>query len=97
MSPLRRNLASPGDAIGLLNSQVIEMLAMNMAATGQFLSALMGATSVTEVMAVNTHHLRRQMELMTTQGRQLTTLARTIALDAMRPFGPSSTDHIRDR
>ena len=91
------SLPSLGGSIGLINAQVIEMLASNMAETGQFLTALMSATSVTEVVAVNTHHLRRQMELITTQGRQMTTLARTIALDAMKPFGPSSMHYVRDR
>ncbi len=91
------SLPSLGGSIGLINAQVIEMLASNMAETGQFLTALMSATSVTEVVAVNSHHLRRQMELITTQGRQMTTLARTIALDAMKPFGPSSTYYVRDR
>lgn len=90
---LRRSLPLPGETIGAYGAQVVEMLAANMAATGQFLTALMGATSVTEVVAVNTHHLRRQMELLTTQGRQLTTLARTITFDAMKPFSPSSTEH----
>ncbi len=90
---LRRSLPLPGETIGAYGAQVVGMLAANMAANGQFLTALMGATSVTEVVAVNTHHFRRQMELLTTQGRQLTTLARTITLDAMKPFSPSSTDH----
>ena len=94
---VRRSLPLPGETIGVYGAQVVEMLAANMAATGQFLTALMSATSVTEVVAVNTHHIRRQMELLTTQGRQLTTLARTITLDAMKPFNPSATDHVRDR
>ena len=94
---VRRSLPMPGETIGAYGAQVVEMLAANMAATSQFLTALMNATSVTEVVAVNTHHIRRQMELLTTQGRQLTTLARTISLDAMKPFSPSATDHLRDR
>ena len=89
---LRRSLPLPSETIGAYGAQVVEMLAANMASTGQFLAALMGATSVTEVVAVNTHHIRRQVELLTAQGRQLTTLARTITLDAMKPFGPSSTN-----
>ena len=89
-----RGSLPPDDPIGLINAQVIEMLASNVAATGQFLTALMGATSVTEVVAVNTHHFRRQMDLLTTQGRQLTTLARTIAFDAMKPFSASTRDHV---
>ncbi len=51
---LRRSLPSPGETIGVFGAQVVEMLAANMAATGQFLTALMGATSVTELVAVNT-------------------------------------------
>ena len=88
-----RGLPLPGETIGAYGAQMVEMLAANVAATGQFLTALMGATSVTEVVAVNTHHLRRQMELLTTQGRQLTTLARTMTRDVMKPFSPSSTEH----
>lgn len=79
---------SMGGSVGLVNAQVIEILASTMAATGQFLTDLMSARSVTEVVAANTQHVRRQMELMTTQGRQMTTLTRTIARDVMKPFGP---------
>ena len=94
---LRRSLPSSGETIGVFGAQVVEMLAANMAATGQFLTALMEVTSVTELVAVNTHHLRRQMEMLTTQGRQWTTLSRTMALDVLKLFGTSSSDHPRDR
>ncbi len=92
----RRDLSSPGEAIGAYGAQIVEMVAANIAANGHFFTALMSATSVTDVMAVNTNHLRRQMELLTTQRRQLTTLARTMAFDAMKPFGASPTDQGRD-
>ncbi len=86
-----------GGSLSLINAHVMDMLVSNIAATEQFLTAVMCATSFTDVVAVNTHHLRRRVELMTTQGRELTTLAQTFTLEAIKPFGPASTNSVQDR
>lgn len=77
---------APADAIGEYNAKLFEMARNNMAATGALFAALVQAKSVPEAVALNADHLRRQMETMTTQGRELATLAQKLALDAMQPF-----------
>ena len=73
------------DSFGLLNAKVMEIAAANMSAVGDMMSALLGATSVPEAAAINADHMRRRLDALTTQGRELMLLAQKVAFDAMRP------------
>lgn len=81
--------ADEADAVGRYGTRVIEMMRANMASATAHFAALVQAKSVPDALSLNAEHLRRQMETMAGQGRELATLAQRIALDALRPFkGP---------
>ena len=57
----------------------------------------MSAKSVPEVVALNAGHVRRQMDAMTTQGRELAGLAQKLAFDALQPIKATVAARSRDR
>jgi hypothetical protein len=73
-------------ALALYNGKIIEIVQSNIAATTALLSALIEAKSLPEAVEINNDHMRRQLSAMTTQGRELASLAQTLSLDAMKPF-----------
>lgn len=82
----REAVSASADALGQYNAKVMEIVRSNFASTAALFAALVQAKSVPEAMSLNADHLRRQMEELTSQGRELATLAQRIALDAMQPF-----------
>lgn len=74
------------DALTRYNAKVLDMMRANAASTTALFAALVQAKSVPEAMSINADHLRRQMETLANQGRELATLAQTVALDALQPF-----------
>ncbi len=82
--------SASADALTRYNAKLFEMMRANAASTTALFAALVQAKSVPEALSLNADHLRRQMETLTSQGRELATLAQSIALDAVQPFkGPS--------
>ncbi len=82
----RDALSASSDALGQYNAKVMEIMSSNLASTTELFAALVQAKSVPEAMSLNADHLRRRMEALTGQGRDLATLAQRIALDALQPF-----------
>lgn len=80
------SLSASADALTQYNAKVMEVMRSNMAATTELFAALVQAKSVPEALSLNADHIRRQVEAMASQGRELAALAQRIALDAMRPF-----------
>ena len=76
---------TPADALSRYNAKVFEVMRTNVASTTALFAALVQARSVPEALSLNAEHLRRQMEAFTSQGRELATLAQSIAADALRP------------
>lgn len=74
------------DALARYNAKVFDMMRANAASASALFAALVQAKSVPEALSINADHLRRQMETLTSQGRELATLAQTVALDALQPF-----------
>lgn len=92
-SDAEERLSGAGDAFSRYNAAVFGMIRTNMAATGEFFTALVQARSVPEAVALNADHLRRQFDTLTTQGRELAHLAQTLALDALKlPGGTARRD-----
>lgn len=73
------------DALAQYNAKVVAIMRANTASATSLFAALVQARSIPEAMELNADHLRRQMEAMASQGRELAALAQRIALDAFRP------------
>lgn len=87
----RRGADAPGlfqsvASLQRYNAKVLDMVQNNVAATGAFLTALMGAKTLPEAMQVNVDHVTRGVQALTGQSRELTTLAQKLALEALKPF-----------
>ena len=78
--------SATADALGQCSAKMFEMMRVNASATTALFAALVQAKSVPEALSLNADHLRRQVETLTSQGRELATLAQRIALDALQPF-----------
>ena len=79
-------LSGSAAALGRYNAKLFEAMRANMAASGSHMAALVQAKSVPEAMALNADHLRRQLDAMTAQGRELATLAQRLTLEALGPL-----------
>lgn len=79
-------LSGASDALGQYNAKVVEIVRTNMAATGALFVALLQTKSLPEAVALNADHMRRQVDTLTSQGRELATLAQKMALAALQPF-----------
>ncbi len=79
-------LSGSADAFGLYNAKLFEVMRANMAATGSHMAALLQTKSVPEAVALNADHLRRQLDTMTAQGRELATLAQKLTLETLGPL-----------
>ncbi len=64
------------------NVRAMEAMRANVAATMHFWSAMTGARTLSEAIALNAAHMRKQIETMTVQGRELSGLARALWADA---------------
>lgn len=76
----------PEATLARYNDKVVEIMQSNIAATTALLSALSQAKSLPEAVAINTDHMRRQLDAMTSQSRELASLAQRLGLDALKPL-----------
>jgi hypothetical protein len=77
--------AGEADPVSHYGARVLDMMRANVASTTAHLAALVQAKSVPDALSLNAEHLRRQVETMVGQGRELATLAQRIALGALQP------------
>ncbi len=94
---IQQGLSATASALVQYNVRVLQAFQANLAATSDLCTALMSAKSVPEVVVLNVDHVRRQMDVMTTQGRELANLAQKLASDALQPLKASVTARLRDR
>ena len=85
-----RDASASVDGLGLFNAKMMEIAAINMAAAGEFVSALLTAKTVPEAAAVNALHMRRAYETLSSQGRELMILGQKVALDAAQTTAEAS-------
>lgn len=90
-------VAGPADALVQYNAKLMEAVRANMTATSDLCTALMGAKSLPEVVALNADHVGRQMNIVTTQGRELVSLAQKLAFGALQPLKAMAVSRFRDR
>jgi len=92
-----QDVSGPADALVQYNTKLLDAVRANMAATGDLCTALMSARSIPEVVALNADHVGRQMHVMTTQGRELVSLAQKLAFGALQPLKAVAMSRFRDR
>jgi len=92
-----QDVSGPADALVQYNTKVLDAVRANMAATGDLCTALMSAKSIPEVVALNADHIGRQMHVMTTQGRELVSLAQKLAFGALQPLKAIAMSRFQDR
>jgi hypothetical protein len=64
----------------------MEAYQANAAASVQYVQALSGVRSVSEAIALQSEHMRKQYEALTAQAKELTALAQQVAADAAAPL-----------
>jgi len=92
-----QDVSGPADALVQYNTKLLDAVRANMAATGDLCTALMSAKSLPEVVALNADHVGRQMHVMTTQGRELVSLAQKLAFGALQPLKAMAMSRFQDR
>jgi len=66
--------------------KVVEIARTNSNATFDFATELLGARTFAQVIEISTAHTRRQIEALTTQAKELTSLAQKVATHAAEPI-----------
>ena len=64
----------------------MEAYQANAAASVQYVQALSGVRSVSEAIALQSEHMRKQYEALSAQAKELTALAQQVAADAAAPL-----------
>ncbi len=64
----------------------MEAYQANAAASMEYMKALATVHSVSEAIALQSEHMRKQYEALSTQAKELTTLAQQVAADAAGPL-----------
>ena len=71
-------LARSADALAEFNAKIVEATRANLDATFAFWTSLVGVKTLSEAVELNTQHMRKQIEMLTGQGRELSTLAQKL-------------------
>jgi phasin len=75
-----------GKSLQAFSAKALEAYQANAAASVSYLQALSGVRSVSEAIALQSDHARKQYETLTAQAKELTALAQQVATDAAGPF-----------
>ncbi|MDQ0302836.1 phasin [Ancylobacter polymorphus] len=71
------------------NTAALESLRTNVNAAFDYMGALFGAKSVSEAVELSTGHLRKQFDVLSSQAKELSTLAQKVATDTAEPIKAS--------
>ncbi|MPT22536.1 MAG: phasin [Starkeya sp.] len=71
------------------NTAALESLRTNVNAAFDYMGALFGAKSVSEAVELSTGHLRKQFDVLSSQAKELSTLAQKVAADTAEPIKAS--------
>jgi len=75
--------------------KVIEVARANTDAAFDFMTQIFGAKSPSELVEITTTHSRKQFEALTSQGKELATLAQKVATEASEPLKDGVTKVFR--
>lgn len=68
------------------STKALEAYKANAAASVEYVQALAGVRSVSEAIALQSEHMRKQYETFSAQAKELTALAQQVAVDAAAPL-----------
>lgn len=71
------------------NTAALESLRTNVNAAFDYMGALFGAKSVSEAVELSTGHMRKQFDVLSSQAKELSTLAQKVATDTAEPIKAS--------
>ena len=83
---LESSFASASKVFGEINAKAFEALRANSVAAFDLFKALASVKSVNEAVALNSEHVRRQMEALGAQTKEMATLAQKLAADSAAPL-----------
>jgi phasin len=71
------------------NLKLLEAARANANATFDYAGQLLGVKSLSEAVELSTAHVRKQFDILSTQGKELTALAQKVATDTVEPIKES--------
>src|ERR1700722_11123628 len=75
--------------------KLVEMARVNSNATFDFMAELLGARTLAQVVEISTAHTRKQIEQLTTQAKELSTLAQKVATHTAEPIKDGFTTLVK--
>ena len=82
--------SQPAETLARFNAKAAEAMRTNVDAAFAFWTSMMSARSLSEAASLNAQHLRRQVETLTAQSRELSALAQQLAVESLDRFRTSS-------
>jgi len=78
--------AAASKSLQTFSAKAMEAYQANAAASMDYMKALAGVRTVSEAIALQSEHMRKQYEALTSQTKELTALAQQVAADAAGPL-----------
>jgi phasin len=85
-SSLEESFGAASKSLQVFSAKALEAYQANAAASVQYVQALSGVRSVSEAIALQSEHMRKQYEALTAQAKELSALAQQVAADAAAPL-----------
>ena len=83
---LETSFGAASKSLQAFSAKAMEAYQANAAASVQYVQALANVRSVSEAIALQSEHMRKQYETLTAQAKELTALAQQVAADAAAPL-----------
>lgn len=77
------------EALIEFNQKMADSMRANIESTVAFWTSMMATRSLSEAVALNAQHIRKQMEALTAQGRELSSIAQRLATQSFEPLRTS--------
>ena len=74
------------EGVAAIGAKSVDVLRSNTEAGLDFFKALVSVKTLTEALEVQSSHMRKQFEMLTTQGKDLAALAQKVANDTTAPL-----------
>jgi phasin len=96
-SALEGSFGIASKSLQAFSARALEAYQANAAASVEYVQALAGVRSVSDAIALQSEHMRKQYESLSAQAKELTVLAQQVAADAASPlkdqFGKAFKSH----
>ena len=86
VNTMEQTFTAAGKSLQAFSAKALEAYRANAAASMEYVQALATARTVSEAIAVQSEHMRKQYEALTAQAKELTALAQQVAAEAAGPL-----------